>query len=341
VSQDEMQMLRDEAASWLARMMRPDSARFRGEFEAWLATDERHQQAYDRLSRRFAHSQILARSRVYGADGPVRPRLRWIWPIGGGLAAAAAMLLTLSHIPGPMSGRPIAAASTPDLASGRDRGQQIASTSGGIRRIELPDGSEVTLDTGAILKVAYDDQQRLLRLVRGRARFDVVHERRPFIVAAGVGAVVARGTLFDVEVRGSGKIHVALLRGAVDVRVDQAGDGVAVRRLHVNQQAEFDQTGFVVDSQALPAQSLDWPTGLLDVEAMPLSDLLSRANSYAAVPIETAGQDLAALKVSGRFRIDEPDLLARNLADLFNLTVDRSQPDRIILKKSVPEPGRS
>lgn len=333
MSQDETQMLRDEAASWLARMMRPDSGRFRDEFETWLATDERHGQAYERLSRRFAHSQILVRSPVYGADGPVRPSLRWIWPVGGGLAAAAAMLLALSHIPGPLSQHPTSPVSRPLGMRADETALHIATRTGEIRSIRLPDGSQVTLDTGAVLNVAYDNRERLLRLVQGRARFDVAHEHRPFVVAAGEGAVVARGTLFDVEVGSGGKIHVALLRGAVDVRVNRMGDGVSVRHLHVSQQAEFDQAGFVAAPVVLPAQSLDWPTGLLDVDAMPLSDLLSRANSYAAIPIEASGQDLATLKVSGRFRIDQPDLLARNLADLFNLTIDSSQPGRVILKK--------
>jgi transmembrane sensor len=341
VSQDETQMLRDEAASWLARMMRPDSSRFRAEFEAWLAADEQHRQAYERLSRRFAHSQILARSPVHGANGPVLPRLRWMWPVGGGIAAAAAMLLTLSHIPGPMSEGTTSPASSPGVAQAGGGALHLATRTGEIRRMRLPDGSQVTLDVGAALDVAYDDRQRLLRLIRGRARFDVVHEGRPFIVAAGAGAVIARGTLFDVEMGGGRKIHVALLRGAVDVRVGQAGDGVTVRRLHVNEQAEFDQAGFVAVPVVLPAQSLDWPMGLVDVEAMPLSELLSRANTFAAMPIAVTGQDLGALKVSGRFRIDQPDLLARNLADLFDLTIDRSQPGRIILKKAVPEPRPS
>jgi transmembrane sensor len=338
VSQDETQRLRDEAASWLARMMRPDSSGFRPEFEAWLALDERHRAAYERLSKRFAHSQILARSPVYGATSKVSPGFRWIWPIGCGLAAAAAMLLALSNVLSPFGWRPAPAAISSVSASAGGGGRQdFVSCTGEIRRLELPDGSRVALDTGAALEIAYDDRQRLLRLIRGRARFDVAHEARPFIVTAGKGAVVARGTLFDVEMSSAGKISVALLRGAVDVRVARAGDGVAVRHLHVNQQTEFDQTGFVTVSQTVPTQSLDWPTGLVDVEGMPLTDLLARANSYAALPIEVTGPDLGALKISGRFRVDQPDMFIQNLADLFDLTIDRSQPGKIILKKTLPE----
>ena len=340
MSQDELQTLRDEAASWLARMMRPDAVRVREDFEAWLATDENHRQVYDRLSRRFAHSQILARSPVYGTDRGIRPRPRWILPVGAGLAAAAALLFTISHIPGSLSERARSSASSAGTLTAGDGALRIATRTGEIRRIRLPDGSQITLDTGAILNVAYDDQQRLLHLVRGRARFDVVHEHRPFVVAAGEGTVFARGTLFDVEVSDGGKIRVSLLRGVVDVRANRTA-GPVVRRLLVSQQAEYDQAGFVSVPVALPAQSLDWPSGLLDVDAMPLSGLLSRANSYATVPIEADGQDLAALKVSGRFRVDQPYLLAQNLADLFKLTIDRSRPDKIILRRALFRPGPS
>lgn len=342
MSEDETQRLRNEAAMWLARMMRPDSDRFRTAFEAWLASDERHEQVYTRLSRRYAHSKILGRSPAYGRETALRSSLAWIGGVAGGLAAAAIMLLTLSHIPGIAVRQPGSPAASLTAAGAGARGVRLASRTGEIRRMRLPDGSTVTLDTGTMVDIAFGARRRSLRLVRGRARFDVAHEPRPFIVAAGTGDVVARGTLFDVEIGNGGKVHVALLRGAVDVRAAQGGgiEGV-VRHLHVQQQVVFDPAGFVAAPHVLSAPSPDWPTGIVDVDAIPLSDLLSRANGYTVIPIKLDQADLAGLKVSGRFQIDRPDLLVDNLADLFDLTIDRSQPGMIILRKmpSSPKPS--
>lgn len=341
MSEEKTQRQRDEAAMWLARMMRPDSARFRAAFEVWLASDERHGQVYERMCQRYAHSQILARSARYAGEKPLRPSPYWILPIGGGLAAAAVMLLALSHLPGIAGQQPASSIASLAARSPGARVVRLAARTGEIRSIRLSDGSRVTLDTGAILELAFDDRQRLLRLTRGRARFEVAHESRPFVVAAGSGAVIAHGTLFDVEIGDGGRVRVVLLRGAVDVRIGRASGSGAVRGLHVQQQAEFDPAGFVAAPIALPAPSPDWPTGVVDVDAMRLSDLLSRANSYATVPIELGGTELAGLKVSGRFQVDRPEILVQNLADLFDLTVDRSQPGKVILRKmsSSPKPS--
>src|SRR3546814_6360827 len=70
---------------------------------------------------------------------------------------------------------------------------------GGRRNIRLADGSVVELDEGSELSTDFNKSRRELKLERGRARFEVAHEGRPFIVLAGGGSVTARGTVFDVD----------------------------------------------------------------------------------------------------------------------------------------------
>ena len=65
-----------------------------------------------------------------------------------------------------------------------------------------------------------------------------------------------------------------------------------------------------------------------------LADVIARANGYATTPIVLGDPSLGSLRVSGRFRIDEPAGLSRNLARLFGLSIDTSRPDRIILDSS-------
>ncbi|MEI9850127.1 MAG: FecR domain-containing protein [Sphingomonas sp.] len=95
---------------------------------------------------------------------------------------------------------------------------ELASPVGTIRRVTLDDGSVVTLDTGTRLEVAFTQGERRLRLLAGRARFEVAHDAgRPFIVAAGDGEVVATGTIFDVSLVGA-RPRVRLIQGSVEVR---------------------------------------------------------------------------------------------------------------------------
>src|SRR3546814_13229123 len=59
--------------------------------------------------------------------------------------------------------------------------------------------SSVTLDTGSAIAVNYGDGRRGVRLLAGRAWFDVAHdERHPFTVSAADARVRVTGTAFDV-----------------------------------------------------------------------------------------------------------------------------------------------
>jgi len=346
VSDRQRQHLRDEAAMWFARMMRPDAERYRRKFEIWLQADETHRESYRRIQRRYEASGVLARSPIRAGSGAATFKRRWLMPAGlglggvaAGVAAAALMLLTLSWaittVFGPDSTRH-GSQEFASVAPVPNDAKQIASPVGEIRTLSLSDGSKVTLDTASRLILAFNDHERRLVLSRGRARFEVAHEDRPFVVVAGNGTITAHGTIFDVDLRDHGQVQVALLRGAVDVKVgNEPNHEPAVRRLRPDQNVEFDPTGFVEPTRPIRATTTDWPSGIVDVDSMPLPDLLREADRYAEIPIITGTPELNALKVSGRFRIDRPQLLAHNLADLFDLNVDRSRPDRIILEKKI------
>jgi transmembrane sensor len=331
---------------WFARMMRPDAERYRHEFEIWLQADETHRESYKRIQRRYEASGVLAQSPIRAGSSVATSKRRWLMPAGlglggvaAGVAAAALMLLTLSWaittVFGPDSTRH-GSQEFASVAPVPNDAKQIASPVGEIRTLSLSDGSKVTLDTASRLILAFNDHERRLVLSRGRARFEVAHEDRPFVVVAGNGTITAHGTIFDVDLRDHGQVQVALLRGAVDVKVGNGPNHEpAVRRLRPDQNVEFDPTGFVEPTRPIRATTTDWPSGIVDVDSMPLPDLLREADRYAEIPIVTGTPELNALKVSGRFRIDRPQLLARNLADLFDLDVDRSRSDRIVLEKKI------
>lgn len=335
----------DEAVMWLARMLRSDAGLYQAEFEAWLQADDTHRLAYERLREQYQRSLVLAHSRSAAENTGIATRRRWLIPIGfglgavlAGLAAAAVMLLSLSAafttLIRPANGSPSAEAAA--LVTSDRSAFEIASPAGHIRTVRLPDGSKVTLDTGAVLTVAYNGARRFLTLSAGRARFDVVHERRPFVVGAGTGDITAHGTIFDVQIMGAGIVQVALLRGAIGVRVrDSRTNQTIQRELAAHQKTDFDATGFMTPIRALTSRAADWPSGIVDVDAMALSDLIEQANRYADTRIEIADPSLASLQVSGRFQVNRPELVVQNLIDLFGLTVDRSQEGRILLKKKI------
>ncbi len=96
----------------------------------------------------------------------------------------------------------------------------------GKSKVMLPDGSEVTLNTGSSL--AYDKSfGRKARKVHatGRAFFDVAKDRKkPFVVEIDGLEIRVLGTRFDVEPR-LDKVVVSLVEGSVALSAGTSGKG--------------------------------------------------------------------------------------------------------------------
>jgi transmembrane sensor len=215
------------------------------------------------------------------------------------------------------------------------------SNDGGEARSErLADGSELWLAPATTLAVAFDGEQRHIDLTRGSARFKVAHERRPFIVSAGGGSVIARGTLFEVSLA-TGRVTVRLFEGAVDVAMPRAAS-------RMNQEPRRLKPGGTVTYAAPTATTsrLETPAGIAgqtetlpvmgqvlqprEYQAVALADLVAEANRIAARPIRL-DPALAQRRVSGRFGIADTRQLADRLARLFDLRLDLSDPTAIAL----------
>jgi transmembrane sensor len=336
--------LLQEAATWFARMRGPDAEGCRDEFEAWLRRGALHRQAYNRASEIFAMGKVLAQDRnppakVQRPGSVSRVRTRLAIVIGALLVLIAAGWLTIGRL-GPDGGtEPIANAGSPLPPA------QVLQTTTGPRTVRLADGSLVVLEPGSLLEVRLGPSERRLDLRAGRARFEVFHEARPFVVHAGGGQVLARGTVFEVGYAGARQVTVHLIEGTVDVtypvQSEASGRSPGTRRLSAGQSLTFGgsagQAGGAGHAPAPAAPrvsngaTLSGPAAVRDYESIALSDLVSAANRLSSLPIRLAGPALGERRVSGRFRIDDPMVLAERLALLFDLDLERRS-DAIVLR---------
>jgi len=326
--------LKREAADWFIRMRDVDAESHRAEFEQWLARGAMHRAAYNSVAHTY-----LSSGNVNWAQLP-RPR-----PVRGSMIrtrfaiAAAAMLLAFFawrfFVP-----FVVPPGYLPELAP---HGEILATTStqfvtrlGEIRRIDLADGSHVTLDTDTLVSLDFRADERELRLEHGRARFEVAHDPRPFVVNAGDSEVIARGTIFDVSQFDRGEIDVRLLRGRIEVRRRKHGpshDPVPVAMLQPGQGVHLVPGALPTDRpvpRADPAPN--WPSGSIDFPHATLRDVVDAANRYSVRKIRLATPDLERIPVSGMFHVTDADRLAASLSSLFGLSVTHS-PDEIILDR--------
>ncbi len=325
--------LREAAAEWFARMRAPDAERDRPAFEAWLGEDVRHKRAYDRMLVTWEQSRLVTHTPVgeayEGLQKRERPRRP---PWGYAVAAGIAALLVLGLLLAPR-GLPTGPQAAP---------QEIASEIG-IRKVRLRDGSIVTLDAGTRLVLHLAGNKRRVELKAGRARFEVAQDpARTFVVSAGGREVVATGTTFDVCLV-AGRIEIALLKGGVDVRNMGGAGGPAPVLVHLNSgQSLALEPGA---AQAMPKPStpseLDWVSGMIGFDGTPLRDVVTIANRYSARRLALGDPTLGDLKVTGGFKVGDPQTLAAALSAAFGLEVRRQGRDVVLLDRIGPGKPRS
>jgi transmembrane sensor len=201
-------------------------------------------------------------------------------------------------------------------------GNTVVTARGEQRSVTLADGSVITLNTDAALRVHLKAKERDIELLRGEARFQVAKDpARPFIVRAQSVQVQALGTVFNVRT-GQGPAQVAVLEG--HVAVDALGDvvargaspttrnaGGAIRHvvLKAGERAIVDQ-GSLETGEGPPLEAVKaWTERRLVFQDQSLQDVLAEFNRYRTHPLVLDDPALGALVISGVFEIGDPDSL--------------------------------
>ncbi|WP_404478367.1 FecR family protein [Novosphingobium sp. BL-52-GroH] len=309
--------LRLEATDWFVLMRGPDAEQHRVAFEQWLGRGALHRAAYNRVA------QLYSAGKQVNWDTLPEPRR-----VRGAMMRTKFAALTCVAVVGfigwrilpvsvdlPEKASPPVVLATPKPATAYRTGP------GEMQNVRLADGSGLTLDGNTLLIVTYGAGQRTLRLEYGRARFQVAHEKRPFVVEAGSSKVIARGTVFDVSFEQSGSTRVQLLKGVVDVISRHAGNPLDPVRLKPGERVSFrDQSPPGPVLKATPAEG-NWALGLTEFNAEPLAKILAQANRTAPLRIVLTDPSLGETRVSGAFRLDDPEKLAQSLGMLLDLQV--------------------
>jgi transmembrane sensor len=281
----------EEAIDWTIRLREGSADDWRA-FTVWLEADPAHSAAYDEVQGTDAAlGQLPPRLRpvVAGpppAQLPVRSRRGWL--VGGGLAAAAAGVLTTVMVQAP-------AAYALETRPGETRSVQLADGS----RIELNGGTRLVLDR---------KNERLATLERGEALFTVVHdEKRPFEVRVGDDVLHDIGTVFAV-------LHDA---GVYNPK----GEAVRIDPGRKLTDAGGDQ---VLLAQIDAATVGGWRDRRLSYSGAPLSRVAADLRRNLGVPVEVA-PGLAERRFTGLVQLDgRPELVFQRLSALLGVRAVRS-----------------
>lgn len=303
-----------EATAWLIRLdEEPESPALRIAFAAWLAASPANAQAWsdtahasDVLSLAFAPSPTLVPIE-YALDRR-RQRHRLVPRLFVGSAAAAAACVVLWAGPSLLTNL---------------RADDVAST-GEVRTLHLVDGTLVKLAPGGALAVDYSDGQRHVRLLRGKAFFDVVHDRsRPFQIGASGATVTVLGTAFEVQAREDG-VGVAVRRGRVRVACDAAASAAI---LSVGQSVDMAcDAGEALRADTPPERIASWINGQYVATDRPIRDVVDALRPWYRGIIVARGDGLERRRVTGVYDLRHPQAALAALAAVHRVRVTRVTP---------------
>lgn len=313
--------IHDAAGDWLNKLEAgadPETARA---FRTWEEADPRHKIAFEKIKKDWQLGKLLDQREI--GRNRALPRAPFWMRHRTHVAAATlgtAALLGVVTVDLVRPGGPLAISTSAQAAT-------YETAVGEIRTINLADGSSVILDTATRLRVQLLAGDRRLDLEQGRARFHVAADKkRPFRVVVVDGEVLARSTLFDVNLIGARPV-VTVLEGTVELHGPNVG-GDQTRVLAAGRSQALN--GDAMQEAASQAEAR-WVSGMLALDATPLAEAVAAINRYNQVKLQLAEPFPAQIRVTGAYRVRDPDAFARALAASFHLKVQRPDSTTILL----------
>lgn len=302
LSASELQAI-SAAARWYAQLKSgAQTEQQRSAFNHWHAADPLHQQAWERMQRVDEQmASVPGRIAAPALRGVVHSRRN---VLRGVLVVASASSLAWLGV---------------RSETAQNLFADLRTRVGERREFHLADGSSLLLNTDTSVNVRFDGQQRLLELLWGEILVSTAADplRRPFRVDTRHGQVLALGTRFLVR-SSSRQGEVAVLEKAVQVHTREGG---ATSRLEAGQRQVFSAGG-LGSIKANDASVGAWRQGSIIALNRPLGELLDDLSRYRHGVLRCSPQ-IADLKVSGAFPINDTDLALAALESGFSLRITR------------------
>ncbi len=295
-------------------------------FEAWLAADADHRGAYERTTamwRNFERDSDQSELRVLRTAALASSPAPVIWKRLA-FAAAALVAIVVASVMGlqfwPALQQGLLERATGDfLADEAVAYYQTANTERST--VTLSDGTMVSMNLDTRLAVTFTAERRRVEVVRGQAFFQVAQDvSRPFVVAAADRQIVALGTQFDVRLD-SGRVQVVLLEGRVAVEPVALVPQVARSESDVPVELEPGERlvavgGAVSVTRTNAEHATSWRQGWIVFEDESLEAAVAELNRYSQRPLVVPDRNVSQLRLSGVFRIGQPDRFGAIIQEL-------------------------
>lgn len=295
-----------EAAAWLARLHGQHDAADIEAFQTWRA-DPEHAAAFDHLTD------------VWDLAGGLRDVETDEAPVADTRASRRTMLL------GAVGG----CAAMGGLGAWQSAQATVYRTAvGEQRRVTLPDGSRLILDTDSEVRANVTARQRRVELRRGQAYFVVARSGLPFILETEGHDIMAGASALNVRCDPA-QVAVTLFDGTVTVRSPQA----APLPLEAGERFTIADGGRPHVDRPNLSDAAAWQSGRVIFHGDSLAEAVAEMNRYGSTEM-LLEPSIASLRISGSYRTGDSQAFARSIATLLPVHVVMKD-DKLLLESVV------
>jgi transmembrane sensor len=280
-----------QAAEWLARLHADDRTHEdEVAFRAWLNAHPHHAEAFESTSA--------------------------VWDSVGGLGSRATNPSLYLSRRAVLAGTAAIVVSSGTVLGWREATAGVYQTAvGEQRRLLLDDGTRVMLDTATRFRFRPHHDSRVLSLTNGRIDINVARNTRPFVIEAGAQRASLQAGRVDVR-RDGASVAFTAIEGAP--RILAAGTTLALESGH--RMLMTDGRTDRIDRPDLQDLTA-WQDGRLAFRDERLSQAVAEMNRYTNRPLVVADPELGGLRLSGMYRVGDPEAFARSIAVLLPVRV--------------------
>ncbi|MCT4636496.1 MAG: FecR domain-containing protein [Bacteroidales bacterium] len=189
----------------------------------------------------------------------------------------------------------------------------------GIISDTIPDGSVITLNSGAVIQYAENEKQERVVTLRGEACFDVVKAKeKPFIVNTDAGGVRVLGTKFIVRSVNDNRMWVDVERGKVEVYALSSNRNDTITTILTAGESVVVNNSTIKKVKQLP-DAFFWVNKQLVFNKISLAEVFRILADRYDIRIDVTDNTINNLKLTSSFRADSAEEIVAIVAETFDL----------------------